>query len=233
MAGSNGVHTPMASRSSLSLNSNCPEVDDTMYRRVLGKLQYLSFTRPDISFSVNKLLKFMHCPKQSHWQAIKRLLHYLKHTESYGLFIARTRDKKLFIYSDSDCAGDPLNKSSITSYILYFGSNPISWSSKKRRAVARSSTEAEYHAVASVLAETNWVMNLLRELRVPQTTIPRIYCDNVGATYLYQNHVFHSRMKHIEIDFHFARDQVQNKLVEVLHIHGADQVADTLTKPLS
>lgn len=227
----NGVHTPMTSSPPLSLDSGSPGTDATTYHRVLGKLQYLSFTRPDISFCVKKLSQFMHCPKQSHWQAVKRLLRYLKHTCSYGLFLTQNKDNKLFIYSD--WAGDPSDKCSTTGYVLYFGNNPINWSSKKQRTVARSSTEAEYRAVARAMVETNWVTNLLRELRVPLNTIPRIYCDNVGETYLYQNPVFHSRMKHIAIDFHFVRDQVQKQLLELLHIHTVDQVADTLTKPLS
>ena len=110
------------------------------------------------------------------------------------------------MYSDADWAGDPTDRTSTTGYILFYGSNPISWSSKKQKTVARSSTEAEYRAVASALAETNWVTNLLSELRVPLTAIPKIMCDNVGTTYLCQNPVFHSRMKHIAIDFHFVRE---------------------------
>ncbi|KAK3040052.1 hypothetical protein RJ639_029388 [Escallonia herrerae] len=111
-------------------------------------------------------------------------------------------------------------------------STPISWCSKKQRSVSRSSTEAEYRAVAAALAETNWLTNLLRELRFPLKAIPRILCDNVGTTYICENPVFHSKMKHIAIDFHFVRDQVQRKEVEVKHLHSADQVADVLTKPL-
>lgn len=100
-------------------------------------------------------------------------------------------------------------------YILYYGHNPISWSSKKQHVVARSSIEAEYQAIASALAKINWVMNLIRELKHPSVDVPTIYCDNVGATYLCQNSVFHSRMKHIVIDLHFVHDQVQNNLVNV------------------
>ncbi|KAK3005015.1 hypothetical protein RJ639_016132, partial [Escallonia herrerae] len=111
-------------------------------------------------------------------------------------------------------------------------STPISWCSKKQRSVSRSSTEAEYRAVAAALAETNWLTNLLRELRFPLKAIPRILCDNVGMTYICENPMFHSKMKHIAIDFHFVRDQVQRKEVEVKHLHSADQVADVLTKPL-
>ena len=126
------------------------------------------------------------------------------------------------MYSDSDWVGNPVDRTSPTGYIFYYGTTPISWSLKKQRTVTRSSTEAEYRVVASALAETNWVMNLLRELRVSLSTLPTIFYDNVGATYLCHNPVFHSRIKHITIDFHFVREQVQQKLVDVKHVHAAD-----------
>lgn len=103
------------------------------------------------------------------------------------------------------------DRTSTSGHVLFLGGNPISWSSKKQRTVARSSTEVKYRAVASALAETNWVQNLLRELHVANLVTPIIYCDNVSATYVCHNPVFHSRMKHISVDFHFVRDQVQKK----------------------
>lgn len=159
-------------------------------------------------------------------------MRYLKHSASLSLTINGFLDHNLHVYSDSDWAGDPLEKTSTSGYVVYFGHTPISWSSKKHRTVARSSTEVEYRAVAAAVAKTNWVMNLLRELRVSLPAPPTVYCDNVGTTYLCRNPVFHSRMKHIDIDFHFVREQVQQKLIDIQHIHSADQVADTLTKPL-
>ena len=98
--------------------------------------------------------------------------------------------------------------------------------------MARSSTEAEYRAVAAATAELNWISNLLSELQC-STSPPTIYCDNLGATYLTANPVFHSRMKHIAIDFHFVRDQVSKHKLRVTHVHSSDQLADSLTTPLS
>ena len=115
---------------------------------------------------------------------------------------------------------------------VFLGANPISWSSKKQKTVARSSTEAEYRAVASTAAEVNWLQNLLQELRLYSSSPPTIFCDNVGATYLCANPVFHSRMKHIAIDFHFVRDQVAQNRLRVTHVHTSNQLADSLTKPL-
>ena len=115
---------------------------------------------------------------------------------------------------------------------MYLGRNPVSWSSKKQNTIARSSTEAEYRTVASTAAELNWVCFILTDLGVQLKTIPVIYCDNVGATQLCSNPIFHSRMKHVAIDFHFIRDQVQSGSLRVAHVSSKDQLADALTKPL-
>ncbi|PHT94945.1 hypothetical protein T459_02827 [Capsicum annuum] len=137
------------------LHDRAELTDVTHYRRVLGKLQYLSFTHPDISFSVNKLSQFMHFPSEVHWKALKRILRYLQGMLQFTLHIYRGINFKLQMYSNTDWAKNVRDRASTTSYILFFGKNPVSWSSMKQRKIARSSTEAEYHVVASALAETN------------------------------------------------------------------------------
>jgi len=233
MADCKPAKTPMSTTEVLKVNDGGLLADATRYRRVIGKLQYLSFTRPDICFAVNKLSQFMQTPSEIHWKAVKRVLRYLQGTAHLGLRLMRHNDFSLHMYSDADWAGDVNDRASTTGYLLFIGQNPVSWSSKKQRTIARSSTEAEYRAVASALAETNWVTNLLAELRLKFQKVPTIYCDNVGATYLCANPIFHSRMKHIAVDFHFVRNQVQLKQVQVVHIQSSDQLADTLTKALS
>ena len=116
--------------------------------------------------------------------------------------------------------------SSTGAYILYLGRNPISWSSKKQRTIARSSTEAEYRSVADTASEVDWVCSLLTELHQQIAHIPVIYCDNIGATQLSSNPVFHSRMKHVSIDFHFIRERVQSGKLRVCHVSSDDQLAD-------
>uniref|UniRef100_A0A2N9J3U8 CCHC-type domain-containing protein n=1 Tax=Fagus sylvatica TaxID=28930 RepID=A0A2N9J3U8_FAGSY len=143
-------------------------------------------------------------------------------------------DSSLFIYSqDADWAGNVDDRTSTSAYISFLGSTPISWSSKKQRAVVRSSTEAEYRALANAASETTWLQNFLKELGFPLKTAPQLLCDNLGATHLNFNPVNHSRMKHIQIDLHFVRDLVQQGCLQVCHVHTQDQLADLLTKPLS
>lgn len=105
--------------------------------------------------------------------------------------------------------------------------------SKKQRGFARSSTEAEYKAVANTAAELSWICNIVTELGIQLPSSPLIHCDNVGATFLCVNPVFHSRMKHIAIDYHLVRGQVTRGALRVCHVNTKDQLADALTKPLS
>ncbi|CAH9052365.1 unnamed protein product [Cuscuta europaea] len=181
MLGAKDSPTPMSSSQPITLTDGVSMQDPQQYRRALGLLQYLSFTRPDISFSVNRLSQFMHQPTDRHWQAVKRILRYLKHTINYGLFLHRSKPLHLTVFSDSDWGNIHDQGKSTTGYALYLGPNIISWKSAKQKCVSRSSTEAEYRAVANASAELLWVTNLLRELHVKIPSTPTLYCDNQGA----------------------------------------------------
>lgn len=233
MLDSKPVHTPLAPGVQLLLNDGSKPVDASSYRQVLGSLQYLLFTRPDIAFAVNKLSQFMHAPTELHWGAVKRLLRYLNGTRHLGITLRRDSPLSLHCFTDVDWAGNCNDYTSTEAYIVFLGANPISWRSVKQRSVARSSTEAEYRSIANAASEVEWVQSILRELHVSLSSIPVIYSDNIGATYLCANPVFHSRMKHIAIDYHFVRDLVQKSTLRVSHVSSSDQLADALTKPLS
>jgi hypothetical protein len=235
MLSSKGVPTPMLPTEKLSLDGGeklSPD-DATRYRSVVGALQYLLLTRPDISFSVNRVCQFMSAPTNVHWGAVKRILCYLHDTIALGLRFTRTGSSLLSAFSDADWAGNPDDRRSTGGYAIFLGGNLISWSSRKQATVSRSSTESEYKAVADAMAEVIWLQVLLMELGISQSRAPTLWCDNIGATYLSANPIFHRRSKHIEVDYHFVRERVATKQLEVRPISNKDHLADTLTKPLA
>ncbi|CAA7049059.1 unnamed protein product [Microthlaspi erraticum] len=232
MTNAKPVTTPMASSPKLTLTTDKPLSDPTPYRQLVGSLQYLQFTRLDIAFAVNRLSQYMHCPTDAHWQATKRILRYLAGTPAHGIFFSSTNNLSLRAYSDVDWGGDSHDYASTNAYIVYLGNHPISWLAKKQKGVSRSSTEAEYRAVANTAAELRWICNILTELGINLSTPPILFCDNVGATFLCANPVFHSRMKHIALDYHFVRGHIQDGALRVAHVNTKDQLADALTKPL-
>ncbi|KAF5481302.1 hypothetical protein F2P56_001967 [Juglans regia] len=126
MEGAKDVTTPLSTSVSLKLDDGTSSFDATKYRKVIGGLQYLSLTRPNISFVINKLSQFMHAPTTTHWTAIKRLLRYLKNTIFHGITIRKAVDPALVCFSDSDWAGNLDNRSSTSAYLVLFGSTPIS-----------------------------------------------------------------------------------------------------------
>ncbi|KAL1209514.1 Retrovirus-related Pol polyprotein from transposon RE1 [Cardamine amara subsp. amara] len=147
----------------------------------------------------------MHLPTTGHLQAVKRVLRYLAGTMTHGIFLSRNNTWSLHGFSDADWGGNTEDYVSTNAFIVYLGNQPVSWSSRKQNTVARSSIEAEYRSVANTSSEICWIHSLLDELGVPINSGPVIYCDNVGATYLCANLVFHSRMKHVALDYHFIR----------------------------
>lgn len=233
MLDAKSVQTPLAPGSNLSLHDGSGPTDASQYRRVLGSLQYLLLTRPDVAFVVNKLSKFMHAPTETHWGAVKRLLRYLNGTRHLTLHLRRDSPLSLHCFTDVDWAGNCDDRTSTGAFIIFLGSNPIFWSSKKQRTVARSSTKAEYRAIAAA-AELQWTKSILSKLFVPlPSSSPVLYSDNIGATYLCFNPVFRFRMKHIAIDYHFVGDLVKSSQLRVSHVSSTDQLADALQKPLS
>nr|CAN75274.1 hypothetical protein VITISV_043735 [Vitis vinifera] len=151
--------------------------DPSEYRRIVGALQYVTLTRPDIAFAVNKACKFMAKPSDVHWLAVKRILHYLKGTISLGLHFQPSTSMELQGYSDADWASYPDDRRSTSGYCVFLCSNLISWSSSKQRLVSKSSAESEYRGLVSLTAELVWIQSLIQELCLP-TSPPVLWCDN-------------------------------------------------------
>ncbi|GJX61370.1 ribonuclease H-like domain-containing protein [Tanacetum coccineum] len=227
----NPCRTPVDTDSKLYADGDAIS-DPTLYRSLAGALQYLTFTRPDISYAVQHVCLFMHDPREPHFSALKRILRYVRGTLSYGLQLYSSTTSSLVAYSDADWAGCPSTRRSTSGYCVFLGNNLLSWSSKRQVTLSRSSAEAEYMGVANAVAETCWLRNLLRELHTPLSTATLGYCDNVSAVYLSSNPVQHQRMKHIEIDIHFVRDLVATGHIRVLHVPSRYQYADIFTKGL-
>ena len=218
--------TPCLPYHILLKNDGKPYHSPDQYRSVVGALQYLTFTRSDIAFYVNQACQFMHNPIESHVIAVKRILRYLNGTSNYGIHF-KPGLIHLQSYSDADWAGDPNDRRFTSGFVIFLGSNPISWASNKQHTVSRSSTEAKYRALAITTAEIAWIRH------IPLYHAPMIYCDNISVISLSTNPVFHAKSKHIKIDYHFVCERVTRGDLQVQHVSSAEQFADILTKGLS
>lgn len=207
--------------------------DPTKYRVLIGKLNYLTHTRPDLSFAVRTLSQFMQNPRIPHFEALKHTLSYVQRTAGNGILLNCYDKPVLQAFSDSDWAACPMTRRSVTGYIILLGSSPISWKSKKQAIVSRSSAEAEYRAMAQAATEITWLVRLLQELQVEPIKPITLYCDNHSAMHIARNPVFHERTKHIEVDCHFTRDKVMEGLLHLAYIPSSKQLADVFTKILS
>ena len=211
------AHTPADTAAKID-GTGPPVSDPTLYRSLAGALQYLTFTRPDISYAVQQVCLYMHDPREQHLSALKRILRYIRGTLHHGLQLYISPSRGLVAYSDADWAGCPTTRRCTSGYCVFLGQNLLSWSAKRQTTISRSSAEAEYRAVANAVAETSWLRNLLCELLYPPLTATLVYCDNANAVYLSTNPVQHQRTKHIEIDIHFVRDKVAMGHIRVLHV---------------
>jgi len=233
LANCKAVPTPMTLSEKLTAagGDTLDDATSTRYRSIVGGLQYLTLTRPDIAFAVNKVCQFLHSPTSDHFTAVKRIQRYISGTIDFGLRFTRSSTNVISAFSYADWAGCSDDRRSTGGFAVFHGDNLISWQSKKQATISRSSTEAEYKALANATAEVIWVQSLLDELGISQSRVRILWCDNIGATYLSATPVFHARTKHIEVDYHFVRGRVARKQLEVRIISSDDQVADGFTKP--
>jgi hypothetical protein len=235
MSQCNPISTPLSTSEKLYADKGklLGPKDATHYRSIVGALQYLTLTRPDLSFAVNKVCQYLHAPTEDHWSAVKRILRYLRSCTKMGLKICRSSSLVVSAYADADWAGCLDDRRSTGGFAVFLGSNLISWSARKQPTVSRSSTEAEYKAVANAAAEIMWIQILLTEIGVKSPSQAKLWCDNLGAKYLASNPVLHGRTKHVEVDYHFVRERVARKLLQIDFVPTGDQIADGFTKALS
>ena len=222
--------TPLETNSRLTSMDGTPLDDPTIYRQLVGSLVYLTVTRPDISYAVHIVSQFLSAPRSPHYAAVLRILRYIKGTLYHGLHFSAHSSLELRAYSDADWAGDPTDRRSTTGYCFFLGDSLISWRSKKQTVVARSSTEAEYRALADATQELLWLRWLLEDMGVFHSTATTINCDNQSAIQIAHNDVFHERTKHIEIDCHFVRHHLSCGTIGLTAVTSTDQTADVFTK---
>ena len=222
--------TPLPQRVENLDPSSFPE--PTYFRSLASKLQYLTITRPDIQFAANFICQRMHSPTVSDFGLLKRIMRYLKGTSELGLHIKKDLTMSLLAFCDSDWAGCQDTRRSTTGFCTFLGPNLVSWSAKRQETVSRSSTEAEYKALAATAQEITWLSQLLRDRRITQSDATLLLCDNLSAVYLSTNPALHKRSKHFDTDYHYIREQVALGLIETRHIPASLQVADIFTKSL-
>ncbi|RVW14453.1 Retrovirus-related Pol polyprotein from transposon RE2 [Vitis vinifera] len=213
MLNSKPANTPFDSKLQLDKLGD-PLDSPNYYQKLVGKLIYLTITRPDISLAVSLVSQHMHAPTVVHLCMVKRILRYLKKTIGRGIVMRRNGHTDIIGFSDSDWAGNTIDRRSTTGY-------------------SRSSAEAEYRAMAAASCEMVWLKNLLTDLGFSPTSPMKLFCDNQAAMHIAANPVFHERTKHIEVDCHFIRQQVQSKVIQTHYIRSSDQLADAFTKVLS
>eukprot|EP00253_Pinus_taeda_P001949 PITA_01949 len=225
--------SPFQSGVKLSVYCTSPEVDATLYRQFVGKLLYLTHTRPDLSFVVGLVAWFMQTPHESHWKAAKRILRYVRGTVQFGIHYSAEASPLLVGFTDSDWDGDLDDRKSTAGYVFTLGSGPITWACKKQAAISLSSAEAEYRGVVEASKEALWLRQILLEFGFEQQHPTTLSCDNQSAIQLCKDPVQHQRSKHIEIHMHFIRKLIHDHVLEVQYCSTDDQVADIFTKALT
>ena len=224
------IDTPIEMNHQLEILPDQVPTNRKRYQKLVGKLIYLSHTRPDIAYAVSVVSRFMHAPSEEHMTAVYRILRYLKATPGKGLFFGKRQDNSVQGYTDADWAGDRTDGKSTSGYFTFVGGNLVTWRSKKQKVVSRSSAEAEYRGMVHGVCELLWIKRILRDIGISVVSPIKLHCDNESAVKIANNPVQHDRTKHVEIDRHFIKDHLERKTIELPHVSSEEQLADMLTK---
>ncbi|GJW08044.1 retrovirus-related pol polyprotein from transposon TNT 1-94 [Tanacetum coccineum] len=231
MLSSDPVDTPMVDKSKLDKDLQEKPVNPTHYRGMIGSLMYLTSSRPDLVFAVCMCARYQAKPTKKHLHAVKRIFRYLKGTIDMGLWYSKDSCITLTAYADADHVGCQDTRQSTSGSAQFLGYKLVSWSSNKQKSTAISSTKAKYIALSGCYAQILCMRSQLINYRLKFNKIP-LYCDNKSAIALCCNNVQHSRSKHIDVRYHFIKEQVENGVVELYFVRTEYQLADIFTKAL-
>jgi hypothetical protein len=221
----------MSTITALDADEEGEHVDQKEYRSMIRSLLYLTATKLDIQFLVCLCARFQVSPRTSHRQAVKRIFRYLRHTLDFGLWYSASSSLALHGFLDTDLAGYQLDRKFTSGTCQFLGSSLVSWSSRKQSSVAQSTTEAEYVAAASCCSQILWITYTMSDFGEEYTHVA-LQCDSTSAISVAKNPVLHSKTKHIEVRYHFLRDNVEKGRITLIHVPTHDQLADIFTKPL-
>ncbi|KAJ9561687.1 hypothetical protein OSB04_006847 [Centaurea solstitialis] len=231
MSGCHSIGTPMATGNSIGPDHEGKDVDLRNYRSMVGSLMYLTASRPDIMFATCVCARYQAKPKESHLAAVKRIFRYLKGTPYYGIWYPKGLGFELQAYTDADYGGCNMDRKSTSGHLQFLGNKLVSWASKKQHCVSTSTAESEYVAAASCCSQVLWMQSQLRDCGLEYKKIP-IYCDSKSAIAISANPVQHSKTKHIDIRYHFLKDNVEKENIELYFVNTEYQLADLFTKAL-
>ncbi|WVZ76497.1 hypothetical protein U9M48_024472 [Paspalum notatum var. saurae] len=223
MGGSKPLATHMSINTALDADEDREAVDQKEFRGMIGSLLYLTATRPDIQFAAS--------PRIFHLEAVKRIFRYLKFTPELGLWYSSGSSFSLRGFSDADHAGCRIDRKSTSGTCQLLGTYLVSWSSRKQACLSLSTTEAEYIATAICCSQLLWMKATLSDFGLRFGKIP-LLVDSTSAISVAKNPVLHSRIKHIDVRFHFLRDHYKKGNIDLIHVVSANQLADIFTKPL-
>ncbi|GJR85802.1 retrovirus-related pol polyprotein from transposon TNT 1-94 [Tanacetum coccineum] len=224
------VDTPTIENKKLDEDLQGKPVDATLYHGMIGSLMYLTSSRPDLNYDVCLCARYQEKPTKKHLQAVKRIFRYLNGMINIGIWYLKDTDMSLTAYEDADHAGYRDTRRSTSGSAQFLGDKIVRWSSKKQKSTAISCTEAEYIALSGFCSQILWMHSQLTEYGFKFNKIP-LYCDNNSVIALCYNKVQHSRAKHIDIRYHFIKEQVENGIVELYFVQTEYQLADIFTKP--
>ncbi|XP_057852775.2 secreted RxLR effector protein 161-like [Cryptomeria japonica] len=162
----------------LSAKSDSPPIDEAQFRQLVGSLIYLTFTRPDLSFVVRYISRFMIAPMVDHWVAMKHMLRYVKGTFDYGLVYTRSHEPRLSGFIDSDWEGSVDDRKSKSGYVFILGFGAVTWTTKNKQAVALSSIEEEYRGATKATCEVVWLRQMLTDMQISQAGPTPLFYDN-------------------------------------------------------